>query len=183
MFYAYICLGSLVVPARVVLGHPSPKRGPQLKYSINGFKLTVLTIAILVLFGGLVPALHGLQLFRISRVVDEFWPLLATVNIAALLVSSLLYVKGRVGRSWFGEWVDGHSHGSFASDFWHGREINPCFHEFNIKFVAYRMGMLWWLVLNAGFLARSVETGKLSGRMGCYQLATSFYILDYFWNE
>lgn len=43
---------------------------------------------------------------------------------------------------------------------------------------------MWWLVLNFGFLAKQVETeGSATWRMLCYQFATSFYVLDYFWNE
>jgi len=55
MFYTYICLGSILVPSKLVNGHPNPKRGPRLQYSINGFRLTCLTILIVFIFGGLVP--------------------------------------------------------------------------------------------------------------------------------
>ena len=57
IFYAYICLGSLILPAKIVDGHPNPKRGPQLKYSINGFKLTCLTLILMAIFGGVIPQL------------------------------------------------------------------------------------------------------------------------------
>jgi hypothetical protein len=70
IYYSYICLASLIIPAKTVNGHPNPKRGPQLKYSINGFKLTVLTIIIMVLFGGFVPFFNSLQLFKMSILVD-----------------------------------------------------------------------------------------------------------------
>jgi hypothetical protein len=44
--------------------------------------------------------------------------------------------------------------------------------------------MLWWLVLNFGFLAKNIEEiGYISRRMMCYQFVTAFYVLDYFWNE
>lgn len=56
-YYTYICIASLVLPAKIVNGHPNPKRGPQLKYSINGFKLTCLTIILMLVFGGVVPQL------------------------------------------------------------------------------------------------------------------------------
>jgi hypothetical protein len=101
-YYSYICIASLVLPAKIVNGHPNPKRGPQLKYSINGFKLTVLTILLMIIFGGIVPQLDKLQVFRLSILADQFWPLLATVNIVALIVSTLLYIKGRVGKSFLG---------------------------------------------------------------------------------
>lgn len=55
LYYIYICVASLVLPAKIVNGHPNPKRGPQLKYSINGFKLTCLTILLMLVFGGIVP--------------------------------------------------------------------------------------------------------------------------------
>lgn len=176
-------MASLVLPAKVVNGHPNPKRGPQLQYSINGFKLTCLTIILMLVFGGVVPQFDKLTVFRMSILADEFWPLLTTVNIVALIVSTLLYIKGKIGKSFLGEFVDKYSHGSFGLDFWVGREINPRIGKFDIKFCAYRVGMLWWLVLNFGFLAKQVETeGTTSIRMLCYQFMTGFYVLDYFWN-
>lgn len=111
----------MVVPSKLVLGHPSPKRGPQLTYSINGFRLTVLTILLILIFGGIFPQLAAMRLFGVSGLVKQFWPLWSAVNLVALLVSSLLYLKGRAGRSLLGEEVDGHSHGSVGLDFWVGR--------------------------------------------------------------
>ena len=44
--------------------------------------------------------------------------------------------------------------------------------------------MIFWLVLNLGFLAKQIEVdGQISYRMWCYQIATAFYILHYFWTE
>ena len=121
IFYAYICVGSLLIPAKTVDGHSHPKRGPQLKYSINGFKLTCITILFMVVFGGVVPQLSSVKFFRVAIFADEFWPLWSVVNIFALAVSSLLYVKGVLGKSLMGEYVDKHSHGSFGLDFWVGK--------------------------------------------------------------
>lgn len=121
IYYAYICIASLVLPAKIVKGHPNPKRGPQLKYSINGFKLTCLTIILMLVFGGIVPQLEKVTLFRLSVLADQFWPLLTTVNLVALLVSALLYTKGTLGKSFMGEYVDKHTHGSFGLDFWVGK--------------------------------------------------------------
>lgn len=102
IYYTYICVGSLILPAKIVSGHPNPKRGPQLKYSINGFKLTCLTILLMTLFGGVCPQFSKLTVFRMSTLADQFWPLLTTVNIAALIVSTLLYAKGTMGKSYLG---------------------------------------------------------------------------------
>ena len=57
VYYFYICLASIVIPGTLVKGHPKPKRGPQLTYYINGFRITLLTIAIALLFGGIFPEL------------------------------------------------------------------------------------------------------------------------------
>ena len=57
IYYAYICVASLLLPSIKVKGHPQPKRGPQLEYSICGFRLTLLTIFIVVGFGGMIPQL------------------------------------------------------------------------------------------------------------------------------
>ena len=120
-YYAYICLASLLLPSKIVNGHPNPKRGPRLQYSINGFRLTCLTIFLMCGFGGLFPCLERFQLFKISIVADEFWALWSTVNVFALLVSTLLYLKGYLGKSFLGEYVDIHTHGSFRMDFWVGK--------------------------------------------------------------
>lgn len=183
-YYSYICLASVLLPAKIVNGHPNPKRGPRLQYSINGFTLTCVTIAIMLLFGGLIPGLESLKLLRLGILVDEFWALWSTVNVFALIVSAFLYVKGYIGKSYVGEYVDHHSHGSFLMDFWVGRELNPRIGSFDLKFVAYRVAMIFWLILNFGFLAKQIEiSGTFTYRMLFYQIATGIYILDYFWNE
>ncbi len=121
VYYIYICLASILLPAYEVKGHPNPKRGPQQTYTICGFRLTLLTIFIIVVFGGLVPQLSLVKLFSISLLARECWPLWSTVNIVALLVSVFLYVKGKYQISILGESVENHSHGSFGLDFWVGR--------------------------------------------------------------
>lgn len=57
IYYVYICVASMLLPASTVKGHPHPKRGPQQTYTICGFKLTVLTILIIIVFGGMIPSL------------------------------------------------------------------------------------------------------------------------------
>jgi hypothetical protein len=70
IYYTYICLASILLPAKVVKGHPNPKRGPQQEYSISGFKLTLITITIITLFGGVLPCLSFFTLFKISIIAD-----------------------------------------------------------------------------------------------------------------
>lgn len=103
IYYVYICIGSLIIPSTTVKGHTSPKRGPQLQYSINGFRLTCLSIIIMLVCGGVFPELDKLKFFQLSALVDQFWSLWSTVNIFAILVSILLYVKGIIGKSIMGE--------------------------------------------------------------------------------
>lgn len=56
--------------------------------------------------------------------------------------------------------------------------------SFDLKFVAYRVAMIFWLVLNFSFLALQWERhGEITYRMWAYQFVTGFYVLDYFWNE
>jgi len=69
-YYSYICIASIFLPAKIVKGHPNPKRGPQQEYSISGFKLTLITIALIVLFGGIIPNLAFLTIFKISILAD-----------------------------------------------------------------------------------------------------------------
>ncbi len=70
IYYAYICVGSLLIPSKIVKGHPQPKRGAQLTYSINGFRLTCLTIALILLFGGIVPIFSSIRIFNIVNLAD-----------------------------------------------------------------------------------------------------------------
>lgn len=120
-YYAWICLASIIIPSTQVKGHPKPKRGEQLTYSINGFKLTVVTILLVFLFGGVLPQLKHLQFFSVVNLAKEFWPLFSTVNIVAIVVSIALYLKGKYGICIWKEKVDNHTHGSFGLDFWVGR--------------------------------------------------------------
>ena len=82
---------------------------------------------------------------------------MSTVNIVALIVSALLYVKGKYHISFVGESVENYTHGSFGLDFWVGRELYPKIGSFDIKFIAYRVAMIFWLVLNLAFLAKQIE--------------------------
>lgn len=57
----------------------------------------------MLLSGGVFPALNAIKLFSVVNLAKEFWPLLSTVNIVALLVSIFLYLKGKLGLSFLGE--------------------------------------------------------------------------------
>jgi hypothetical protein len=70
IYYLYICLASIYLPSYKVKGHPSPKRGPQQNYTICGFRLTLLTIFIIVVFGGIIPSLNFVRVFKISLLAD-----------------------------------------------------------------------------------------------------------------
>lgn len=102
IYYAYICLASILLPSKTVKGHPHPKRGPQLTYTINGFRLTILTIVLILLFGGVFPQFNTFKAFNVSSLAAEFWPLWSAVNIVAITVSILLYLKGKFGKSFLG---------------------------------------------------------------------------------
>ena len=65
-YYAYICIASILIPSKSVKGHSHPKRGPQLTYSINGFRLTILTVVLVLLFGGVFPRFDHLTIFEVS---------------------------------------------------------------------------------------------------------------------
>jgi hypothetical protein len=70
VYYFYICLASIYLPAYPVKGHPNPKRGPQQNYTICGFRLTILTIAIILLVGGIFPQFAFIKIFSISLLAD-----------------------------------------------------------------------------------------------------------------
>lgn len=70
IYYAYICLASILLPSKSVKGHPNPKRGPQLTYTINGFRLTILTIVLILVFGGVFPKLNQVKVFSVSSLAS-----------------------------------------------------------------------------------------------------------------
>ncbi len=121
IYYFYICLGSIYLPAYQIKGHPNPKRGPQQTYTICGFRLTLLTVFIIIFFGGMIPQLQAIKFFSISLLAKQFWPLWSTVNIVAILVSIFLYLKGKYQISILKEPTENYTHGSFGLDFWVGR--------------------------------------------------------------
>lgn len=159
------------LPGKVQNGVPLAD-GTHLKYKCNGLQVTgvVSTALATAYWSGYIQG---------SWVVDRYGQLLVAANISALCLSIYLFVKGRLSRprNWLRQ-------RSLFDDFVMGAELNPFVLGVNVKFFSYRPAMSGWLVVNLSFLCKQYEQlGFITSRMLLYQLATAWYIWDYFVHE
>lgn len=146
--------------------------GTHLNYKCNGLLVTgVVTTALATAYwSGYISG---------SWIVDHYGQLLVAANIFAVSLAIYLFVAGRLSRprNWLRQ-------RSFFDDFVMGAELNPFVLGVNIKFFSYRPAMSGWLVVNLSFLCKQYEQlGFITSRMLLYQLATAWYIWDYFVHE
>lgn len=146
--------------------------GTLLKYKCNG----------VVVMGAFVTALaiaHWNGNIDGAWVADNYAELFVAANIFAFTFSFFLFIKGRLARP--PNWL---RHRSALQDFVLGAELNPFFLGLNLKFFSYRPSMAGWLAVNLSFLCKQYATlGFITSRMLLYQLATAWYIWDYFVHE
>lgn len=70
-------------------------------------------------------------------------------------------------------------------DFWMGRELNPRFRSWDLKyFCELRPGLFLWGLLNYAYMAKQyTDFGSVSGEMLFVVLSQGVYILDSSWFE
>lgn len=168
--FSFALLGA-ILPGKVYTGSQLAD-GTRLRYKCNGLLVTGAIVTILTtahLYGyvdGAWVALNYDRLFIAS-------------NIFAFVLSTVLFVKGRLYRP--PNWLRPRS---FIEDFVMGAELNPFLFGFDLKFLSYRPSMAGWLIINLSFLCRQYnELNYITGRMLLYQLTTMWYIWDYFVHE
>ncbi|CAN8067558.1 unnamed protein product [Agarophyton chilense] len=170
-YIASVALVGAFLPGKIQLGMPLSD-GTRLKYKCNGLLVTgaVVTILAFSVWNGYI---------RASWVAHNYAHLFVATNLYALVLSTYLFVKGRLSRP--PNWLKPRS---MLSDFVMGSELNPFLFGVNLKFFSYRPSMCGWLIVNLSFLAKQYEThGFISGRMMLYQITTAWYIWDYFVHE
>ena len=143
-------------------------------YTANGLQAYLLTLATLL-------ALTAADLIRPAAVYDKFGNILASMNVFALALCTLLLVKGRVAPST----TDSGSNGSIVTDFYWGMELYPNILGWDVKmFTNCRAGMMFWAVGIICFAHKNMEVndGVLSIGMAVNVALQLIYIAKfYFW--
>jgi Delta14-sterol reductase len=161
-----------LLPGKLVPGVPLKDTNRALLYKINGLLLLGVTIVSLAacVWNGYISG---------SWIADHHAELFATANVLALLLSTYLFVVGRLSRP--KNWLRVRS---VYEDFVMGAELNPHVLGVNMKFFSYRPSMIGWLLINLSFLCKQYETlGFVTSRMLLYQVLTAWYVWDYFVHE
>ncbi|XP_020823678.1 delta(14)-sterol reductase TM7SF2 isoform X1 [Phascolarctos cinereus] len=148
----------------------------HLRYPINGFRCLGLT-ALLVGLG----LAGGLPLGSLPELL---LPLASAAAAIAFILSLLLYLKSfTVPPSAL---APGGNSGNIVYDFFLGRELNPRFGSFDLKyFCELRPGMIGWALINLAVLLREAERhgGRPSLAMGLVNAFQLVYVVDALWNE
>ncbi len=162
-----------LIPGERIEGPVSPK-GHVPIYRDNGLACFGLTM---FLYLG---ASAGLGLFSPALIFDHFADLLGVLNLVALSLCVVLYIKGRIAPS-----SPDFSHtGNIIFDYYWGTELYPRIAGFDIKQVTNcRTGMMGWAVIIVSFAAKQKELGGLTDAM-CVSVALQLiYIAKFFWWE
>lgn len=171
LYIISLALLGAFLPGKIQPGEPLSD-GTRLKYKCNGLVVTGVVITALAIA-------HWSGYISGSWVADNYSQLFVAANIFSLLFSVYLFVLGRLSRR--KNWL---KQRSAWDDFVMGAQLNPFFLGINLKFFSYRPAMAGWLIVNLSFLCKHYETlGFITSRMLLYQLATAWYIWDYFVHE
>jgi delta14-sterol reductase len=157
------------VPGTRLEGVPL-KSGEREVYTLNGFRIYLLTVAVVGAVAWLAPS-------ALARVHQVFWPLFVVVNVAAFSFSFYLAVRGRAKAPMEARpGVLG-----FVLDCFYGAELNPKLVGQDLKMFSYRPSLIGLGVLNVSFAAAQYqELGHLTTRMWVYQVFYFLYLTNYF---
>lgn len=168
------------LPGPFVAGVPLPT-GQRLRYKINGHLAFWVTLAV-VAFGKPVFDDRGHWIgqtnFPVSYVYDHFIPLATGSMIVSFCLSVFLFVYSYVpSKKLLSQ--NGQSPNELYN-FFIGRELNPRIGTFDLKyFCELRPGLIGWVVLNLGMVAKQYELDQtVSPSM---MLCTAFQLL-YVWD-
>lgn len=170
-YIAFLALLGAFLPGKIQNGAPLAD-GTRLKYKCNGLLATgvVVTALATAVWSGYISG---------SWAADNYAKLFVAANIFAFSLSLYLFVVGRLSRP--PNWLKPRS---VWDDFVMGAQLNPFVLGVNLKFFSYRPAMAGWLIVNLSFLCKQYEVlGFITSRMLLYQLATAWYIWDFFVHE
>ncbi|KAM3603614.1 uncharacterized protein V6R79_025875 [Siganus canaliculatus] len=153
------------------------RTGQRLKYRTNGF--FAITVSALVVA---VAVYQGVDLTYIH---SHFLQLATATFLLSVLLSVYLYIRSRSIP--LEQLALGGNSGSFAYDFFKGRELNPRVKDFDLKFFCeMRPGLIGWCLIN---FAMALAEMKLQGldapsySMILVNLFQLLYVVDGLWNE
>lgn len=168
--FSFAILGR-ILPGKVYDGNPLAN-GTRLRYKCNGLLATCVIVCILV-------TAHVYGYVDGTWVANNYGKLFVVANIFAFCLSTFLLIRGRICRP--PNWLRSRS---VLKDFVMGAELNPFLLGLDLKFFSYRPAMAGWLIINLSFACKQLDVlGHITSRMLLYQLATMWYIWDYFLHE
>lgn len=159
-----------LVPGPEHLGPVTPT-GRRPPYRLNG-------VAAWVISHGIVVGTWLAGLWSASRVYNALGEILVTLNLAALVVCALLYLKGRTYPSS----TDAVYTGYFFFDFFQGIELHPTLFGVSLKqLLNCRVSMMGWSTLVLVCAGHQIEsTGSLSSSMAVSASLLVLYLLKFF---
>lgn len=164
-FVAYLLVATRLVPGPTRLGARLPD-GTQLTYPMNGFRIFLLTAALLGLG-------TGLGVVNLAILHEHFWSLFVVANLFSIAHSVLGYLTGSERRE-----------RGLLAGLWYGTELNPSWLGVDLKVFAYRPSLVGLAILNASFAAMQYQLyGTISTAMCLYQGFTFFYLASSFQYE
>jgi len=152
----------VALPGDRVQGAPLPGSTKRLDYVLNGHAAFWCSI-IIVAFA------DHYRFIDISTLYDDFVPLAVASCILSLLLSIALYVASF--RKTKPLLAKPGSTGIHVYDFFMGRELNPRIHNFDLKyFCELRPGLIGWVCLNLGALAKQTQVSPSMLLVNAFQL-------------
>lgn len=173
---AFTVMAHVLIPGAVKEGVTLPD-GTRLRYKLNGFRVFVVTMAVVV-FG------TRANVVDLASVHDEFLSMLTAMVVFAYVLSTYLYAssfgRGRMLAA-------GGDSGNAVYDFFIGRELNPRIMSgaFDLKvFCELTPGLIGWLLLDIGFAAKQyARIGTVTAPMVLVCIFQGAYVIDALWNE
>eukprot|EP00920_Eleutheroschizon_duboscqi_P024708 GHVT01061298.1.p1 GENE.GHVT01061298.1~~GHVT01061298.1.p1 ORF type:complete len:359 (+),score=50.73 GHVT01061298.1:802-1878(+) len=152
---------------------PASPTGYRSRYYTGG-TLYWLTMNALFLCG----SQWGLGLYNAGILFDFYGELLASLNLLALVLCLLLYVKGLTAPAS----DDSGRVGGPIFDYYWGTELHPRFLIFDVKQLTNcRFGMTWWGIAVVSFAAKQYEiTGSCSNELAVSALLQWVYLSKFF---
>ncbi|CAO3693497.1 unnamed protein product [Rhizopus stolonifer] len=161
---------STVTPGEEVEGTVL-RDGSRLKYKINALATfqSFILISVMALRG------QGSTLFSWTR--THFIDITIVSILFSLVISLVVYIKSFYGEPLL---ALGGNTGNIIYDFMIGRELNPRFRSFDLKFFTeLRPGLIMWLCLNVTFaFCQWIELGRLTYSMVLVNIFQAWYVLD-----
>jgi 7-dehydrocholesterol reductase len=159
------------LPGKMFYATVTPK-GNRPVYTANGMSAYLITLTTLL-------TLTYFQVIRPADVYDKFGNILASMNIFALALCTILLIKGHIAPST----SDSGSNGSLIYDFYWGMELYPNILGWDVKmFTNCRAGMMFWSVGIICFAHKNMEVnqGVLSIGMAVNVALQLIYIAKFY---